>query len=108
MIPLLKESSDARIINISSGLGSFYEAMMGSPAYSISKTALNMLTLKMSMQLPREIKIYSMSPGWVRTDMGGPYATRTVKEGADTAVWLSTTDKIPSGKFYKDREEVLW
>lgn len=108
LIPLLKESRDGRIINISSGMGSFSEEMSGSPAYSISKTALNALTFKMSMHLPKEIKIYSMSPGWVKTDMGGPYAPRTLEEGADTAVWLSTAKNIPTGKFYRDRKEIPW
>ncbi|MFW9882489.1 MAG: SDR family oxidoreductase, partial [Candidatus Thorarchaeota archaeon] len=107
-LPLLKKSKDARIINVSSGLGSFHESMMGSPAYSLSKAALNMLTLKMSMQLPRDIKIYAMTPGWVRTDMGGQKATRTVEEGADTAVWLSIANNIPSGRFYRDRQETSW
>ncbi|MFX1575208.1 MAG: SDR family oxidoreductase [Promethearchaeota archaeon] len=107
-ISLLKESGDGRIINVSSGMGSFSNAVSGSPAYSISKTALNALTYKISMELPREIKVFSMSPGWVRTDMGGQYAPRSVEEGADTAVWLSTAKNVQTGKFYMDRKEISW
>jgi hypothetical protein len=50
-----------------------------------------------------------MCPGWVRTDMGGPGATRSVEEGADTAVWLC--NEAPhelTGKFFRDRQEIPW
>ncbi len=55
------------------------------------------------------IKVNSMCPGWVRTDMGGPNATRSVEEGAATAVWLATLpDDGPSGGFFRDREAIPW
>ncbi|MHA2258236.1 MAG: SDR family oxidoreductase [Promethearchaeota archaeon] len=108
LVPFLKESGDGRIINVSSGMGSFSTTMSGAPAYSISKTALNALTFRMSKRLPKKIKIYSMTPGWVKTDMGGSSAPRNVEEGADTAVWLATTNNIPTGKFYMDRREITW
>ena len=55
------------------------------------------------------IAVNSMCPGWVRTDMGGPGASRSVEEGSDTAVWLAT-DAPPefSGKFFRDRKEIHW
>jgi NAD(P)-dependent dehydrogenase (short-subunit alcohol dehydrogenase family) len=55
------------------------------------------------------IKVNSMCPGWVRTDLGGPNATRSVEEGAATAVWLATLpDDGPSGGFFRDREAIPW
>ena len=55
------------------------------------------------------IAVNSMCPGWVRTDMGGANATRSVEEGADTAVWLA--DEAPhelTGKFFRSRQEIPW
>jgi len=107
LLPLLKKSDDGRIVNMSSGLGSLYGGGGGYPAYSISKTALNALTVKLAAELPN-MKINCMSPGWVATDMGGKDAPRTPAEGADTAVWLATASDIPSGKFFENRREIEW
>jgi NAD(P)-dependent dehydrogenase (short-subunit alcohol dehydrogenase family) len=107
-ISLLKDSGDGRIINVSSGMGAFSSGFSGAPAYSISKTALNALTFKMSLRLPKKIKVYSMTPGWTRTDMGGSSAPRSVEQGADTVLWLATASNVTSGKFYMDREEISW
>ncbi len=50
-----------------------------------------------------------MCPGWVRTDMGGAGADRSVDQGADTAVWLATeADPRLTGKFFRDRTEIPW
>jgi len=108
LIPSLKKSDDARIINISSSMGSFYEGYSGAPAYSISKATLNALTLKMSIDLKGTISVNSVSPGWARTDMGGSNAERSIQEGADTAVWLATANERPKGKFGHDRKEIPW
>ena len=107
MIPLLKESSDARVINISSGMG-VLEDLDGSYAgYRLSKAGLNNLTLMLANDLSHyHIKVNSMCPGWVRTDMGGASAPLTVQEGADTAVWLATSDHMHTGKFFRDRKEI--
>ncbi len=107
-IPLLIKGIHPRIINVSSTLGSLHEGNSGYPAYSISKTALNALTVQLSHALAERIKVYSMCPGWVKTDMGGSNAPMTVEEGADTAVWLATEDKIPSGYFYQERHRIDW
>ena len=77
--PLLQKSSDPRIINISSGMGAIHDLHGNHPAYRISKTALNALTLMMHGQLGSQIKINSMCPGWVRTVMGGSGASRPVE-----------------------------
>jgi NAD(P)-dependent dehydrogenase (short-subunit alcohol dehydrogenase family) len=54
------------------------------------------------------IRVNTICPGWVRTDMGGPDANKSIEEGADTAVWLATADKIENGKFYADRKVIPW
>jgi NAD(P)-dependent dehydrogenase (short-subunit alcohol dehydrogenase family) len=107
-LPLLRRSSGPRIVNVSSGAGQLAEMGSGRAAYRLSKTALNALTRTLAAEEPR-IKVNSMCPGWVRTDMGGPSASRSVAEGADTAVWLATAgDDGPSGGFFRDREPIPW
>ena len=80
------------------------------PTYCLSKLALNGLTIMLAEGLRADrIAVNSMCPGWVRTNMGGPGATRSVEEGADTAVWLA--DEAPqelTGKFFRDRREIPW
>lgn len=108
-LPLLAGSSDPRIINISSGAGQLDgEPQPWAPAYSISKTALNMLTQQLTAALPR-IAVNSMCPGWCRTEMGGSDAPRTAEEGADTAVWLALdAPNSLRGQFVKDRAVIPW
>jgi NAD(P)-dependent dehydrogenase (short-subunit alcohol dehydrogenase family) len=109
MIPSLKKSDDPRVINISSTMGQLSTMGAGYAAYRISKTALNALTVIQSKELARDgIKVNSMCPGWVKTEMGGPNAIRSLDEGAETAVWLATSGNIPSGKFFKDKNEIPW
>lgn len=107
--PLLKKSADGRVINISSGLGELKNLSGDYPAYSMSKAALNALTLMFSGELAAGgVTVVAMCPGWVKTDMGGPDAPREVPQGADTAVWLATEKTIETGKFYRDRTVINW
>jgi NAD(P)-dependent dehydrogenase (short-subunit alcohol dehydrogenase family) len=109
MIPLLSKSDDARVINLSSSMGQLSGMGGGSAAYRISKAALNALTLIQSHELAGDgIKVNSVDPGWVKTDMGGPGAERPVDKGAETAVWLATESKIPNGKFIRDKKVIDW
>lgn len=111
MIPLLRKSNDGRIINMSSGMGALNDLTGDYAGYRLSKTALNGLTILMVNELNQEeIIVVAMSPGWVRTDMGGAGAPRTVEQGAETAVWLATASRadIETGKFYRDRRIILW
>jgi len=108
-LPLLEKSKDPRIINLSSGAGQLDgEPQQWAPAYSISKTAMNMLTQQLSVALPR-VMVNSMCPGWCRTEMGGLEAPLSPEEGADTMVWLAL-DADPSlrGKFIKERKVIPW
>ncbi len=108
-LPMLKSADEARIINIASGMGAFNEMWAGHLAYRTSKTALNGLTMVLSKDLANtNIKVNSMCPGWVQTDMGGMSAPRSVQQGADTAFWLATATNIETGRFYRDRREIAW
>jgi NAD(P)-dependent dehydrogenase (short-subunit alcohol dehydrogenase family) len=108
-IPLLLKSEDGRIINMSSGVGELKNLSGTYPGYSLSKSSLNALTIMLSNELRgKGISVNAMDPGWVKTDMGGPNAPRHVSQGADTAVWLATEKKIPTGKFFRDRKEIDW
>jgi len=106
-LPLLRASDSPRIVNVSSGSGQLDDMGSGHAAYRLSKTALNALTRTLAAEEPA-ISVNSICPGWVRTDMGGPSASRSVEEGADSAVWLATTGDPPTGGFYRDREAIPW
>ncbi len=110
LVPLMKKRGGGRIVNVSSGLGQLAEMGAGTPAYRVSKTALNALTRILAAELAGEgIKVNAACPGWVRTDMGGPNATRSVEEGADTPVWLALLpDDGPTGGFFRDRQPIPW
>ena len=110
LVPLMQQHGYGRIVNLSSGMGQLSGMGSHRPAYRLSKTALNALTRILAAQLQgSNILVNSMSPGWVRTDMGGPSAPRSVEEGADTAVWLATLpDDGPTGGFFQDRKPIPW
>ena len=110
LLPLMKKRNYGRIVNISSGQGQLSEMSSGTPAYRISKTALNAVTRVTAAETrATNILVNSVCPGWVKTDMGGPNATRTIEEGADTAVWLATLpDGGPTGGFFQDRKPIPW
>ncbi len=101
---------NARIVNVSSGMGQLTEMNGGCPGYRISKTALNALTRIMADELKStNIKVNSVCPGWVRTDMGGPNAERSVEKGAETIVWLATLPEDgPTGGFFRDKQAIPW
>ena len=107
--PLLTKSKAPRVINVSSGGGQLTGGADGwAPAYCISKTALNGVTSQLAAALPK-FAVNSVCPGWVRTDMGGQGAARSVEEGADTIVWLAAdAPQNLTGKFLRDRNEIPW
>ncbi len=107
---LQKSSTGARIINVSSGAGALKDMNTYAPAYSISKTALNAVTKQFAGALKgQNIAVNCVDPGWVRTDMGGPHASRPVEKGAETIVWLATeAPQTETGKFWHDKGEVDW
>jgi NAD(P)-dependent dehydrogenase (short-subunit alcohol dehydrogenase family) len=108
-IPLLRASPHPRIVNVSSEAGSISGMTGGTPAYSVSKAALNALTRLLAGELrPAGILVNAVCPGWVATDMGGP-GGRPVAEGAASVVWAATLpDSGPSGGFFRDGRPVPW
>jgi NAD(P)-dependent dehydrogenase (short-subunit alcohol dehydrogenase family) len=110
LLPLMRKNGYGRIVNISSGLGQLAGMGAGSPAYRISKTALNAFTATLAAELAGSgILVNAVCPGWVRTAMGGPHAPLGVEQGADTAVWLATLPADgPSGGYFKERKPIPW
>ena len=108
LLPLMPRDG-ARIINVSSGMGQLSEMNGGWPAYRISKAALNALTRIFADELKdTDIRVNSVCPGWVKTDMGGPNAERTPEKGAETIVWLATEPSVPTGGFFRDKKPIAW
>ncbi len=110
VVPHMKRFGYGRIVNVSSGAGQLADMGGGFPAYRMSKAALNALTRITAAELgPGDIKINAMCPGWVRTDLGGPNATRTPAKGAETAVWLACLPADgPTGGFFRDMKPIAW
>lgn len=110
LLPLMKRRRYGRIVNVSSGSGQLASMRDDTPAYAVSKTALNALTLMLAEAVGRaNILVNSVCPGWVRTEMGGPHAPRSVETGAETIVWLATLpDGGPTGGFFRDRRRIPW
>ena len=110
MLPLMERVNDARIVNISSGMGQLADMGGRHPGYRISKTALNAVTRIFAAELdPIKFKVNSVCPGWVRTDMGGAEAELSLEEGVDTAIWLATSpDARASGGYYRKRKPIDW
>lgn len=110
LYPLIRKGGGGRIVNVSSSSGSFVESWPGTPAYAITKVALNMLTVKMAADMKEDkVLVNAVCPGWVRTDMGGPEAPRSVEEGAASIVWAALLeDDGPTGGFFKDGQPVSW
>jgi NAD(P)-dependent dehydrogenase (short-subunit alcohol dehydrogenase family) len=106
---LLKSGS--RVINVSSNLGAKGNGMSEyAPVYSISKAALNAVTCQLSLTYRnRGVSVNSVNPGWVKTDMGGRGASRSVEKGAESIVWLATVAPPElTGKFISDKQVIPW
>jgi NAD(P)-dependent dehydrogenase (short-subunit alcohol dehydrogenase family) len=107
LAPLLARSVRARIVNVSSGSGQLEDMGGGTPAYRVSKTALNALTRMLAAELPRA-RVNSVCPGWVATDMGGA-GGRPVSEGAASVIWaIDVPDDGPTGGFFRDGRRLPW
>jgi NAD(P)-dependent dehydrogenase (short-subunit alcohol dehydrogenase family) len=110
VMPLMRQHRYGRLVNLSSGLGQLEDMGDGVSAYRASKTALNALTRMFSTAgADDNILVNSMCPGWVRTDMGGANADRSVEKGAETAVWLAMLPHDgPTGGFFRDKKPIPW
>jgi NAD(P)-dependent dehydrogenase (short-subunit alcohol dehydrogenase family) len=109
-IPFMLKQGEGRIINVSSGAGKIENQDGSTPAYSLSKNGLNMLTRSLAADLEGTgISVNAVDPGWVRTSMGGTNAPSSAEEGADTICWLAAeAPKDLTGKFFHNRKEVCW
>jgi len=109
-MPLMLESGYGRVVNVSSGSGQISSMVADTPSYRLSKLALNGLTLMLADEVRgSNVLVNAVCPGWVRTEMGGPTAPRSVEQGADGVVWLATLpDDGPSGGFFRDRQPIEW
>ncbi len=116
MLPLLRKSPGARIVNVSSGLGSLtqnsdpnYEYAFAKPlAYNASKAALNMLTVHLAYELrDTPIKVNAADPGYTATDLNGHSGPQTIQEGAEETIRLALLpDDGPTGT-YSDRKGLV-
>mmetsp|Transcript_26119 Transcript_26119/g.61442 ORF Transcript_26119/g.61442 Transcript_26119/m.61442 type:complete len:256 (+) Transcript_26119:3-770(+) len=114
-VPLLQRASEItdrpppRIVNVSSGAGSLQDMSSSwTPSYSVSKAAMNALTIKLAKEFP-SWKINSVCPGWVATDMGGTSATSTVEEGARSVLWAATLDSDgPTCGYFRHGRPIAW
>jgi NAD(P)-dependent dehydrogenase (short-subunit alcohol dehydrogenase family) len=110
-VPGMVARGYGRVVNVSSRRGQL--AAMGddgTPAYQVSKTALNAIT-RMVADAARGTKVLvnSVCPGWCRTSLGGPDAPRSAAEGADTIMWAATLPPSgPTGGFFHDRRSIPW
>ncbi|MEU8316797.1 SDR family oxidoreductase [Nonomuraea sp. NPDC048881] len=109
LLPLLRGSAHGRIVNVSSEIGSLASMGGGTPAYTVSKTALNALTRMLAAELRGDgILVNAVCPGWVATDMGGP-GGRPVAEGARSVLWAADLpDDGPTGGFFRDGRSIPW
>jgi NAD(P)-dependent dehydrogenase (short-subunit alcohol dehydrogenase family) len=109
VLPLLRASAHPRVVNVSSGAGQLNDMRGGTPAYKISKAALNALTLMLADELRQDaVKVNAVCPGWVATDMGGA-GGRPVAEGARSVVWAATLPRNgPTGGFFRDGRAIPW
>ena len=117
-LPLLRKSSAGRIVNVSSSVGSLTDQSnpespyygINTAAYNTSKTALNALTVQVAKQLSdKAIKVNSVCPGWVKTDLGSDAAPRTVDEGVRIIIQLATLAQDgASGGFFNEEGRIPW
>ena len=109
-VPAMASSGYGRVVNVSSGAGRISKMSGYAPAYSMSKAALNAFTRQLAHAYQGTgVLVNAVDPGWVRTDMGGASAPRSLEEGADTITWLATLpDDGPTGGFFRDRRPVDW
>ena len=110
LMPQLIKSAAGRIVNVSSGAGQLSDMGTWAPAYSASKTTLNAITCLLAAALKeKRIAVNSVCPGWVRTEMGGPNAPRSVEEGAAGITWLAAdAPQDKTGLFWRDKKVIPW
>ncbi len=108
-VPMMNKTGYGRIVNVTSGMGGLTEMGGGSAPYRISKTALNAVTRIASHEAKGDVKVNSVCPGWVRTDMGGKSAALSVEDGASGVVWAATLPGGgPNGGVFRHGKAIAW
>lgn len=108
-LPLMNAAGFGRIVNVSSEAAILTSMGTGNPAYRMSKVAMNAITRIAAAESLGDVKVNSIHPGWVRTDMGGPNAHLSVEEGASGVVWAAMLDEDgPNGGFFQDGKPLDW
>jgi NAD(P)-dependent dehydrogenase (short-subunit alcohol dehydrogenase family) len=109
-VPSMIKRGYGRVVNVSSGAGQLSSMGTYAPAYSISKAALNALTIQLAAATNGTgVLVNCVDPGWVRTRMGGSSAPRSVEKGAETIAWAATFGANgPTGRFFSDKRPLDW
>jgi len=108
-VPAMERAGYGRVVNLSSGWGSFGEGLGGSAPYSVSKAALDALPLKLSREVKGDVKVSAVCPGWVRTRMGGPSAPLSPEQAARSVVWAATLPEDgPTGGLFRNQQPLPW
>lgn len=109
LLPGMNERGFGRVVNVSSGMGALRDMDSGYPAYRISKAALSAVTIAAAHAARRGVLVNAVCPGWVRTDMGGRSATRSIPEGLASIMWgVTLQNSGPSGGFFRDGKQIDW
>ncbi len=110
LVPLMRENGYGRVVNVSTGMGQISDMNGGWLGYRVSKASLNAITRILADELKdTNILVNALCPGFVRTDLGGPNAPRSIEEGVVTTIWLATLpDDGPTGGFFRDRKPIAW
>ena len=110
IVPMMRRQGSGRVVAVTSGMGTFADMAPGWPGYRISKAALNALTRILALELQgTNVLVNAVCPGWVRTELGGPKATRSIAEGVAGIVWAATLpDDGPSGGLFRDGTPIPW
>ncbi|MEM0947770.1 MAG: SDR family NAD(P)-dependent oxidoreductase [Pseudomonadota bacterium] len=108
-MPLMAANGYGRIVNVSSGMGALTGMGAGAVPYRASKATLNALTILAAREAPEGVLVNAVCPGWVRTEMGGPSASRSVEDGASGIVWAATLPADgPTAGFFRDGQAIDW
>jgi NAD(P)-dependent dehydrogenase (short-subunit alcohol dehydrogenase family) len=110
LLPPMKKNNFGRVVNVSSGMAGLTEMAGGSLAYRASKAALNAVTRVFAQECEgRDILVNAVCPGWVKTDMGGAGAKRSIPEGVASILWAAELPKGgPTGGFFRDGKALEW
>lgn len=108
-IPMMNAQGFGRVVNVSSGMGALTDMGSGAVPYRVSKTVLNALTKLAAFETAENVLVNAVCPGWVRTQMGGPNATRDIEAGGHSIVWGATLGpEGPNGGFFRDGQPIAW